>query len=75
VPPGDTLTMPFPVNVAHLAPEGAVQLFPIRGVTATASWLLVIDNVGRRWVVRPREGRAKRWRWYRRREEHWPPRR
>jgi hypothetical protein len=74
VPPGETPSMPFPVNVAHLAPEGAVQLSPIHGVTATASWLLVIDGAGRRWVVRPREGRAKRWRWYRRREAHWPRR-
>src|SRR5262249_546200 len=36
VPPGETLDTPFPVNVAHLAPEGAVQLAPIQGVTATA---------------------------------------
>jgi hypothetical protein len=74
VPPGETLDMPSPVNVAHLAPEGAVQLWPIQGVTATASWLLVIDNVGRRWIVRPRQGRAKRWRWYRKRQEYWPRR-
>jgi hypothetical protein len=73
VPPGETLNGPSRVNVAHLAPEGAVRLSPIRGVTATANWLLVVDNVGRRWVVRPRAGRAKRWRrWHRRREDHWP---
>jgi hypothetical protein len=73
VPPGETLNMSFPVNVAHLAPEEAVQLWMERGVTAVASWLLVIDNVGRRWVVRPREGRARRWRWWRReRNEYWP---
>jgi hypothetical protein len=74
VPPGETLNMPSPVNVAHLAPAGAVQLSPIRGITAAASWLLVIDNVGRRWAVRPRTGRAVRRRWYRRSEEHWPRR-
>jgi hypothetical protein len=74
VPPGETLDLPSRVNVAHLAPDGAVQLSPIHGVTAAASWLLLIDNVGRRWVVRPRAGRAKRWRrrWPRRREDHWP---
>lgn len=73
VPPGETLDLPSRVNVAHLAPEGAVQLSPIQGVKATASWLLVVDNVGRRWVIRPRAGRAKRWRRYLcRREEHWP---
>jgi len=74
VPPGETLDMPSPVNVAHLAPEGAVQLALFRGVTGAASWLLVVDNVGRRWIVRPRKGRARRLRWYRRREEYWPRR-
>jgi hypothetical protein len=72
VPPGETLSMPSNVNVAHLAPEGAVQLSPIHGVTGAASWLLVTDNVGRRWVIRPREGRAKRRRWYRGPKEYWP---
>jgi hypothetical protein len=73
VPPGETLDLPSRVNVAHLAPEGAVQLSSIQGVTATASWLLVVDNVGRRWVIRPRTGRAKRWwRYCHRREEYWP---
>jgi hypothetical protein len=28
IPAGETLEMPSPVNVAHLAPEGAVQLSP-----------------------------------------------
>lgn len=74
VPPGETLQMPYPVNFAHLAPDGAVQLSPIRGVTTIASWLLVIDNVGRRWVIRPRKGRAMRWRWYRKSEEYSPRR-
>lgn len=75
VPPGETLDLPSRVNVAHLAPERAVQLSLIQGVKVTARWLLLVDNVGRRWVVRPRAGRAKRWRWYRRRrEEHWPSR-
>jgi hypothetical protein len=50
VPPGETLTMSSPVNFAHLAPEGAVQLAAFGGVTDAANWLLVIDNVGRRWV-------------------------
>lgn len=72
VPPGETLNMSFLVNVAHLAPEGAVQLWPIGGVTVATNWLLAIDNVGRRWVIRPREGRAKRRRWYRKRDGHWP---
>ncbi len=73
VPPGETLDLPSRVNIAHLAPEGAVQLSPIQGVKARATWLLVVDNVGRRWVIRPRAGRARRWRRYRRRrEEHWP---
>jgi hypothetical protein len=74
VPPGETLDMPSPVNVDHLAPEAAVQLAPFHGVNAAASWLLVTDNVGRRWIVRPREGRAKRRRWYLRRKEYWPQR-
>jgi hypothetical protein len=66
--------MPSPVNVAHMSPEAAVQLAPFHGVNAAASWILVTDNVGRRWIVRPREGRAKRRRWYLRRKEHWPQR-
>jgi hypothetical protein len=60
VPPGETLDLSSPVNVAHLAPEGAVQLSAIQGVTAAATRLLAVDNVGRRWIVRPRKGRATR---------------
>jgi hypothetical protein len=46
VPPGETLDLPSPVNVAHLAPEGAVQLSPLHGVDAAASWLLLVITSG-----------------------------
>jgi hypothetical protein len=72
IPPGETLSAPSPVNVAHLAPEGAVQIAPIGGVTCAVDWFFVIDNAGRRWRARPRRERAKRWRWYRRPGEHQP---
>ena len=72
IPPGETLELPSPVNVAHLAPEGAVQLAPFGGVTGAVDWLFVIDNAGRRWRVRPRRERARRWRWYHRPSEYQP---
>jgi hypothetical protein len=57
VPPDETEVWSFEVNVAHTAPEGATQLHLDKGIAAHVDWLLVIDNAGRRWEVRPREGR------------------
>ena len=67
VPPGETRSLPFPVNVAHLAPPDAVQLGLTDGVTPFVDWLLVVDNAGRKWEVRPETGRRakqvrRRWR-------------
>jgi hypothetical protein len=54
-------------NLRDMAPEGAVQLSPFQGVRCVVTALLVVDNAGRRWELRPgKEGRAKRVRWYRR---------
>ena len=63
----------YDFNIEHLAPENAVQLDLIRGVVAVIRWLLIIDNAGRKWEVRPGSGtRARRVRWYSRREEYQP---
>jgi hypothetical protein len=62
-----------PANVAHTAPEGGLQLSIVRGVWCEVSWLLVVDNAGRRWELRPAKGRrARRIRWYHRPREYQP---
>lgn len=67
IPPGKTAKLPFDVNVAHTAPVGATQLDLLRGIDCHVDWLLVLDNAGRRWHVRPERGRrarrVRRWRW------------
>jgi hypothetical protein len=73
VPPQDTWDGSYDFNIAHLAPENAVQLDLIRGVVVVIRWLLIIDNAGRKWEVRPSSGtRARRVKWYRQREEYQP---
>jgi hypothetical protein len=81
VPPQDTWRKQLnytPASIANLAPEGAEMLTLFEGVRCVANWMLLIDNAGRRWDVRPSKGsRAKRARWYRRRKEYkyvrWDP--
>jgi hypothetical protein len=62
----ETKELRFGVNVAHMAPEGAVQLHLLDGIRARVEWLLVVDNAGRQ-RRRPESGRrAKRIdRWWR----------
>lgn len=52
--------------VGHHAPLGANGLaMPPDGVTCRVAWFLATDNAGRRWEVRPGQGkRARRLRWY-----------
>lgn len=65
VPPQDTVDSQHVVHVDNMAPKGARQLAIPNGVKASASWLLVIDNAGRRWQLCPGQaGRARRIRWY-----------
>jgi hypothetical protein len=72
-PSDDKIISDYGMSLAHQAPEGAVQLDPFRGVTARVRWFLVVDNAGRRWEVRPGQGRrACRIRWYSRRREFYP---
>jgi hypothetical protein len=60
-------------NVAHTRPEGGVRLDPLRSLWCEVSWLLVVDNAGRRWKLRPVKGRrARRIRWYHRPREYQP---
>ncbi|WP_326556525.1 hypothetical protein [Micromonospora sp. NBC_01796] len=53
-------------NVAHLAPNQAVQLEPfVDGVHCVLNWAIVTDNAGRRWLTHHQYGRrARRMRWY-----------
>jgi hypothetical protein len=62
-------------DLSHQAPEGATQLWlGGDGVTCEIAWLLIRDNAGRRWEVRPGIARrAKRIRWYSRPKEFQPP--
>ncbi|WP_190329694.1 hypothetical protein [Streptomyces venezuelae] len=67
IPPGETIACtPHTINIAHLAPEYAVQLNPINGVKCKIEHMDVIDNAGREWEVRPGVARRPiRMRWYR----------
>ena len=64
VRPGETWDnkgTPYEVNLAHTAPEGAVQLDFLQGVQCEISSVVVLDNADRRWEIRPSGGgRAKR---------------
>lgn len=72
-PDDDKIISDYAVNLAHQAPEGAVQLDRSARVTARVRWFLAIDNAGRRWEVRSGQGRrARRIRWYSRRSEFYP---
>jgi len=73
VPPQDTIKLPFGINVGHLAPEGASQLAAINGLAVHVEWMLLVDNAGRRWEVRPeKSGRAKRVRRWWKPKEYMP---
>ena len=66
--PGTTGAIPYEVNFAHCAPKAA-QLAPLRGVWCEIDWLLILDNAGRKWEIRPsRGGRVRGLAWYRRTE-------
>jgi hypothetical protein len=72
-PGDDKIISDYGMNLAHQAPGRAVQLDPLCGVTARVRWFLAIDNAGRRWEVRPGQGRrARRIRWYSRRRGCYP---
>lgn len=74
VPPQDRVDSDDPIDVSDLAPEHADQLELFDGITCSVLWMLIVDNAGRRWEVRPGVGRrARRIRWYHRRREHQPP--
>lgn len=61
-------------DLSHLAPEGARQPWLGDGVTGAIAWMMIRDNAGRRWEVRPGIARrAKRIRWYSRPKEFQPP--
>ncbi len=60
-------------DVAHIAPDNAVQLELIRGAVCLPDVALVVDNAGRRWRVRPGAGRrAQRVGWWVKRQEYEP---
>jgi len=73
VPPAETWDSGSQeVNLAHLAPEHADQIDPIDGLSYELHWVLLIDNSGRRWEIRPMTGGPARcitW-WSRRRRDY-----
>jgi hypothetical protein len=74
VPPGETWNSgPQEVNFAHLIPEHADQLDFVDGMSYEIHWVLLIDNGGRRWEVRPMAGgSARRITWWSRRRRDYP---
>jgi hypothetical protein len=62
------------VNLSHTAPADSASLdFTSNGVKCVIAYALIIDNAGRRWEARQRQGKsAKRIRWYSRPGEHYP---
>ena len=69
VAPQETWEHQTEINFAHMAPNGASQPALFHGVVCQISWVLVVDNAGRRWELRPTVGqRARRIRRYRPRE-------
>jgi hypothetical protein len=59
----------------HLAPEGSRQLAFPGGVKVRVTWLLLIDNANRRWIIRPLGGtRAHRIKWWWRPDQKSMPR-
>ena len=56
----DNNSTPYEANLAHTAPERAVQLDFIQGVRCEIDSVVVLDNAGREWETRPGGGgRAK----------------
>lgn len=74
VPPGDTREISTKIDVSNQAPKDAKQLTFPHGVQCIIEWILVHDNAGRRWELRPNGGRrARRIRWYSRLKEYQSP--
>jgi hypothetical protein len=74
VPPAETWDSgPQEVNFAHLAPEHADQIALAEGLAYEIRWVLLIDNSGRRWEIRPMVGGpARRITWWSRRRPEYP---
>jgi hypothetical protein len=74
VPPGETREINAEIDVSNHAPNDAKQLTFPDGVQGSIQWLLVHDNAGRSWELRPTKGRrARRIRWYSRLKEYQSP--
>lgn len=73
IPPEDTVSWEDEVNFGHMAPEDAMQPAMWHGLELRVKWMLVVDNAGRRWEVRPTQRRSiRRVRWLHRRKEYQP---
>jgi hypothetical protein len=56
----DNNSTPYEANLAHTAPERAVQLDLIQGVRCEIDSVVIVDNAGREWETEPSGGgRAK----------------
>ncbi|HEX6352472.1 hypothetical protein [Actinophytocola sp.] len=74
VPPGDTREINAEIDVSNHGPKDAKQLTFPDGAQGHIQWLLVHDNAGRRWELRPSKGRrARRIRWHSRLKEYQIP--
>jgi hypothetical protein len=62
------------VNLTHTAPADSASLvFTTDGTKCVIKYALVVDNAGRRWEARQRQGKpAKRIRWYSRSGDYYP---
>ena len=70
IPPGETLTIGrWHLNLAM----GAPNLATVHDAIYSIERFLAVDNAGRRWIVRPGQGkRARQIRWYSRRKRDFP---
>jgi len=75
LPPGKTHEQVHTLDISDHAPAASTMLWPDRAVVCDFRTILVIDNAGRRWRLRPgRSGSAKRARRNRKREDEYEPR-
>lgn len=61
VPPLETITTPeVKLDVSDLVPDGATGLGLVDHSEVVVTWILVNDNSGRRWEIRPTSGKSAR---------------
>jgi hypothetical protein len=72
--PDDTHIQSHQLDLSDDVPPESVGIWPAQGLRCDFRTILVTDNAGRRWRIRPgRGGPAKRLRWYSRQRDEYEP--